>query len=205
MIFEAEHEHMSQETPHLQGYIQLHRPHSMTWMKTNVHRTAHWEDAKGTPEENITYCSKEKRHHKCLLYQGEPSLDIKKQGQRTDIEEAVRQSKGSISKFIDIAPQLFCQYRNAMKELVRREALRVITDWTKRVIWIKGPTGCGKTRMAVEIGGNDYWMNNATAKWFDNYEGQEVAIIDDFRKEQLPSEAGFGFFLRMLDRYRFMV
>ena len=56
-------------------------------------------------------------------------------------------------------------------------------SWIKRVIWIKGPTGCGKTRMAVELGGNSYWMSSGSLKWFDGFQNQEVAILDDFRKE----------------------
>lgn len=96
------------------------------------------------------------------------------------------------------------RYRNAIKEMIRREALKNTTDWQKRIIWAKGPTGCGKTRLAVALGGDDFWINNGTLRWFDNYEGQEVAIIDDFRKEQLPIESGLAFFLRLIDRYAFM-
>lgn len=85
--------------------------------------------------------------------------------------EAVKESGGSIRKFIELAPDLFVRYRSAMKELVRREALKNINDWTKRIIWVKGPTGCGKTRLAVKLGGDDYYMNNGTLRWMDNYEG----------------------------------
>lgn len=85
--------------------------------------------------------------------------------------EAVKACKGSLTSFIDNNPTLYVRYRSAMKELVRREALKNITDWSKRVIWIKGPTGCGKTRMAVDLGGDNYWISNGTLKWFDNYEG----------------------------------
>ena len=45
-------------TPHLQGYVQLKKITRLTGMK-KLHPTAHWEVAKGTEEQNRTYCSKE--------------------------------------------------------------------------------------------------------------------------------------------------
>lgn len=139
----------------------------------------HFEIAIGSAEDNIRYTSKEKDTTSCFFKIGNPP----KQGERTDIMKAIAESKGNLGAFIEANPMLYVRYRNAMKELVRREALRVQTDWTKRVIWMRGPTGCGKTRKATDLGGNDYWINNANCQWFDNYEGQEVAILDDFRKE----------------------
>ena len=41
-------------------------------------------------------------------------------------------------------------------------------------------------------------MSSGGLRWFDGYDGQTVAVLDDFRAKQCPN---FGFFLRLLDRY----
>lgn len=73
------------------------------------------------------------------------------------------------------------------------------------VCWFWGSTGSGKTRTAVEIAqdsGHDYWMSHSEKlQWFDGYNGQEYAIIDDFRRNM----CSFNYFLRLLDRYEMQV
>lgn len=71
----------------------------------------------------------------------------------------------------------------------------------KLILWFKGETGEGKTRKAVEIAekfGLKYWMTNDTLKWFDGYNDQELAIIDDFRKNMISD---WNYLLRLLDGY----
>lgn len=65
------------------------------------------------------------------------------------------------------------------------------------VKWYYGPTGTGKTRLAVAEGGRDYWISGNNLRWFDGYEGQATAILDDIRTNSCP----FNFLLRLLDRY----
>lgn len=170
-------------------------------MKNKVHRTAHFEVCMGTPEQNIAYCSKEKN---TTSYYKEFGAS-KKQGERTDIMEAIHASKGNIGFFMDNHTMLYARYKSAMIDLLRREAFKQTKDWTKRIIWMKGPTGCGKTKMATEFCPEDFWINSGTLEWFDNYTSQQTAVIDDFRKEQLPKTGGLPFFLRLLDRYKMMV
>lgn len=72
------------------------------------------------------------------------------------------------------------------------------------VLWFYGATGTGKTRTAIEIATEAnklYWSNNNDLKWFDGYNGQEYAIIDDFRRNMCT----FSFFLKLLDRYNLAV
>jgi hypothetical protein len=64
------------------------------------------------------------------------------------------------------------------------------------VRWLWGPTGSGKTRYAVEHADENYWISS-DCQWFDGYNGQTTAILDDLR----ASTYKFEFLLRLLDRY----
>lgn len=74
-----------------------------------------------------------------------------------------------------------------------------------KVSWFWGETGSGKTREATRIGeelfGGDYWVSNPDGRWFDGYNGQKLAIIDDIR----AADWSFNLLLRVTDRYRFRV
>lgn len=73
-------------------------------------------------------------------------------------------------------------------------------DVVKKVVWLFGETGTGKTRIAYELGrlvSERPWTNSNDLKWFDGYTGQTVAILDDFRE----TSCDFTFLLRLCDRY----
>lgn len=75
----------------------------------------------------------------------------------------------------------------------------------KLILWFYGETGEGKTRMATELADSfksKYWMSNETLRWFDGFTGQEIAIIDDFRKSMLTD---WSYLLRILDGYGLFV
>ncbi len=48
-------------------------------------------------------------------------------------------------------------------------------------IWIHGPTGAGKTTAALQRYPGCF--RKPPTKWWDGYEGQEVVLLDDLRKE----------------------
>ena len=67
------------------------------------------------------------------------------------------------------------------------------------VYWFYGPTGSGKSRCA-EMFPNAYWAMS-TGKWWEGYDGQEVVIINDYRKDFCK----FHELLNLLDRYPYRV
>lgn len=73
------------------------------------------------------------------------------------------------------------------------------------VLWFYGATGTGKTKTAIEIAdesNNTYWLSHSEKlQWFDGYNGQTYAIIDDFRRNM----CSYNYFLRLLDRYSMQV
>lgn len=73
------------------------------------------------------------------------------------------------------------------------------------VIWIHGKTGKGKSYLAASIceeiaeanNWDTYTTKDETLKWWNGYHGQELVIIEEFRKHGVS----YSFFLRLLDRY----
>lgn len=93
---------------------------------------------------------------------------------------------------------------NVQKYVVGVESLRMLNQKDREepvVYWFYGGTGTGKTRKAIQIGGDDYWISSDNLRWFDGYCGQKVAIFDDLRSNSCP----FNFLLRLLDRHRLNV
>lgn len=69
---------------HLQGYVELAQAKRLPWLKENLSRTAHWEAAKGSQDENRAYCSKDQTRQDGPWEFGVPAA----QGKRTDLLEA---------------------------------------------------------------------------------------------------------------------
>lgn len=81
---------------------------------------------------------------------------------------------------------------NLYKHLVQRNQRE-----KPEVYWFYGQTGTGKTKAAIEKAGDKSWWISSDFQWFDGYEGQEVAILDDVRAGSFR----FNWLLRLLDRY----
>lgn len=107
------------------------------------------------------------------------------------LEELVDEGEISLYSYkqLVVARNMYLMSRNANKARV-----------PPKVYWLYGPTGSGKTRYAVEQGGEEYWISNHS-EWFDGYWGQKTAIIDDLRAGTYK----FAFLLRLLDRYPMLV
>lgn len=85
----------SNGTPHLQGYIYFKNGRSFESVK-NMIQKAHWESAKGKPDQNYNYCSKENNFEcngfetnvRSIRFGGYTSLE--EQVQNTFMAEEVR-------------------------------------------------------------------------------------------------------------------
>lgn len=179
-------------TPHLQVYLRFGNARSFDTIKKLFPR-AHIEIARGSPQDNITYCSKDGAFEE---YGRRPS-----QGSRSDLEE-IKVSLDNGTAMADIAEQhfgQFCRYHKGFQrylELMLEKRDKPVPV----VIYIHGKTGTGKTRYVYDKEA-DLWTYPGKG-WFDGYTGQKAALFDDFRADDGIS---FGFILRLLDRYRLRV
>lgn len=177
-------------TPHLQGFVYYSNARSWRSVKKYLKR-AHIKNARGSPQQNIDYCSKQGNVQEFG--------DRPKMGDRTDIEECkiVVQQTSSMKAVVEVARSLQ-GVKMAEMWLKYKEEPR---NWKPEVRWYYGPTGAGKTKAAREWLGENIYTTLDTGKWWEGYDGHENVLIDDFRKDFCK----FHELLKLLDRYEYRV
>lgn len=153
----------------------------------------HLEPARGSPQKNKDYCSKEG---------GTDFTEFgtfPKQGARSDLSVIAKAvlDGNSLAQIARQFPSDFIKFHNGIK------AFQALTSASPRdinvepsVYWLYGPTGVGKSRMAFEKWPTAY-VKSVDGIWWDGYKGEQTVIIDDYR----PSMCPFHMLLRILDRY----
>ncbi len=194
---------------HYQGYLELSAAQRLSWLKTNVSSTAHFEKRMGSQAEAIAYCKKDDTRivgpNSGPWVFGTPSRG---QGSRTDIIEfrdAIL-SGSRRSMLIDSFPLQMARFPRFTLE-VRRTIRPPITQDFKVILYY-GETGVGKTRWVEE-----HWRNKeggfwrlpivSSALWFDGYDGEERVLFDDFAGA--ASKVSLVNLLQILDRYPIQV
>lgn len=177
-----------QGTPHLQGYIALVKKKRLNPVKALVGQRAHLEVARGSPSQNIEYCSKEGQHVSWgEVPHGQGSGDV-----MASIKELAE--TGNLDAIREQHYGHYLRYQNSiLRDITRygrsnRDAAPIV-----EIYW--GPTGTGKSRKAFEENPGAYWKPYGN-KWFDNYDGQPWVVIDEF-VGWLP----ITMCLRLCDRY----
>lgn len=182
-------------TRHIQGYARAKSARTLEQWKSVIGRRAHIEFARGTPQQNIRYCTKDETR--------EPGSDPiehgdrPNQGGRTDlaaVAAAVTQTR-SLQAVAEEFPADFIRYSSGIQRYFS------ITDtrkrlWKTAVFWFHGPTGTGKSLEAHTRFPDAYWKMG-TNKWWDGYTGEDAVIIDDYRRDF----STFAELLRLFDRY----
>nr|WAE43169.1 MAG: replication associated protein [Cressdnaviricota sp.] len=181
-------------TPHLQGYIEFDKSKRHETIKRLCPRM-HFEATKGSAAQNITYCSKEGN----VWTKGE----TKKQGERMDLIELAAEIEAgrTTDELIDENANL-ARIRGCLDRIEDIKKNHGERGEMTEGIWLWGPTGSGKSRMAFEMAREceSYYVKPDDGEWWDDYNGQECVIIDDFR-----GEIRYGQLLRIIDRWPFQV
>jgi len=172
-------------TPHIQGFVFFKSPISFSSFKKKMPR-AHIEITKGTPQQNIEYCSKQE----ILFTDGETPIKGKR-SDLTGIRDAVINQE-TMEHIILNYPANYqtIKYAETIQKYLEKPRIEKPT-----VEWYYGKTGTGKTRTAFEKLPNAYFKDGT--KWWNGYDQHENVIIDDFRPQQIL----FQELLRLLDRY----
>jgi len=189
---------------HWQGYLETCRRITMSELKRKPgFERAHLEPARGTAEQSVVYCSKDGN----WIEWGE----VKNTGERgrPDLTLACQQVlDGSLTvrEVVMENPHLHAQYGRTLlaAERIRQDAETRGDFCPQTVHWYWGESGAGKSKRAwadarAEAAKSDQqpysWLTH-DKDWQDNYDGQKVIILDDFRGN-IP----FSLLLRFLDGY----
>ena len=190
-------------TPHLQGYVETDNAMTLSAMKKKLHPTAHFEPAKGTAQENISYIQgpydnghgKTKPINPDVVSCGEP----KNQGKRSDLNQLKNEivSGKKVDEIVMETPMLYHQYGRTLHKIEDIHKRTVFRTFTTLGEWHYGPTGTGKSEYAFN--GFDpatHYVWKYDHGWQDSYSQQDTVIIDEFRGQIPMSEL-----LTMIDKH----
>lgn len=161
---------------HFQCYIELHKPQRAAYIKKIFNdKTIHIEKRLGTRDQAREYCKKDGD----FVEFGEW---ISGQGHRSDLKKITDKIVNDGLKITDLMieePEIYCRYRNGLRDIAAEAAKRASQEFRQvEVIVISGPTGCGKTRVAMEEA--TYKIEGSQLNWFDGYDSDECILIDEY-------------------------
>lgn len=152
---------------------------------------------RGNFAQNKAYCSKADQYTEVGV---KPEM-----GRRVDLDEVKDQILAGECTVQDILvsdPMQYHMYGRTMEKLQDIANTRVTRSWMTRGYWLYGDAGAGKSHAAhVEFNADTHYRFPNDGKWWDNYNGQEIVIFDDFR----PDQVKFAYLLQLIDKYPMVV
>lgn len=160
---------------HWQGYVEFDKPTRYTSVTKEwglEDSQIWWNKARGTAEQNMTYCGKGGQ----VWTWGTPGS----QGKRSDIDDMKTDIVNGCSMFELMQKHSAAwRYNNAAMRF-RLMCINHRRDYNKKeVIVLMGPPGVGKTRYAYD-NYTDIYVKPPQGKWWDGYDGEDVVLIDEF-------------------------
>lgn len=184
-------------THHYQGFVVFDNRVRIPHLRELFGPRGHYEKARGSIAQNKAYCSKEPRLA--------PTVEV---GLLPDEEPARQSDLGRATELVVSGGTLRRVGQEMPSAYVRNyrglASLRSLLHLPPRrdnlcCVWLYGKSGCGKSRLAHELGGDDYY-SHPLSKWWDGYDGERCIIFDDIRADSLGPNT-FDQLLRILDRY----
>jgi RNA helicase./Putative viral replication protein. len=176
-------------TPHTHVYLASKNAIEFTAIKQRFYE-AHIEPANGTSSQNRDYIRKEGNHADkketnltdTFEEWGDLPADSKKRNISEQIYNMIKDGKSN-SEILDVFPQAYTRIPHIEKtrQILLNEKAK--NEWRiLQIHYIYGDTGTGKTRHVMEKHGysNVYKVTNYDHP-FDNYNGQDVILFDEFR------------------------
>lgn len=180
---------------HFQGFIILKTPQEFKKVKKLLGERVHIEEAKGSIEQNIAYCTKEDSRVEGPWRTG--SYENSGQGKRSDLIKIhnLCKEKKTLEEIVNNCPSEYIKYHNGIDKIRALYSEKRNPNNPVEVIVYWGEPGCGKSRRAFTENPDAFYKDPST-KWWDGYDGQKSVIIDDYW-----GEIDYRLFLRWLDRY----
>lgn len=122
-------------TQHIQGYVQLEVKKRLAWLKEHVDGTAHFESARGSPDSNRAYCTKEDTRIEGPFEHG----TLRKTGERNDLAKIRDVIKAnpliSMAELVEISPIVVAKYPRFVSSLKKEYAKPQDVQFTPRAGW----------------------------------------------------------------------
>lgn len=185
---------------HYQLYLHSKNKKNMGQVKEALHCDwAHCEPmhVNSTPQKCIEYCTKDETRVDGPWYLGkEPH-----QGVRTDIHD-VRDRILDGSNYMDIVRddnllETTAKYYNFAKDLAHEYQKTLHKDFPTELYIYWGVSGAGKSTRAKNESPGAYVHSCSTGKWWDNYNNEEIVIIDEF---DIRQEKTHGISQKMINK-----
>lgn len=177
---------------HVQGYVYLTSKRTLAFVKDLFPDSPHWERARGTPAQNIAYCTKEPRLAG-PWEQGDRPAPGKSKPLAAAVE-LIKEGKG-LRAVAEEYPAMIVLHSRGLQAL-QIHCLPPVIPWrTIEVTWYWGRTGVGKTRRCYEEHPGLYCVRG-DGQWWDGYLDQECILFDEFYGQVKCSDM-----LRWLDGY----
>lgn len=190
-------------TNHYQGYVEFNNSIRQSQLKKLLPR-AHLEKRKGSRVSAMTYCTKEETRTSGPTLYGitEEELDSLKRTRKSSTgsrnSTGLQEIQDLINKGepeINIANDHFDLWVRHYRAFERYRCLTTKPrNFEVAVHVYYGPTGTGKSKLAMERFPNAYWKQRSN--WWCGYSGEPELIIDEFYG-WLP----YDLLLRICDRY----
>lgn len=187
----AGHEIGKNGTPHIQGAVHWKSAKTLTAAKALISERAHMEPMKGTWDDQ-DYCLKDG----CVIRSDGTGPQ---QGKRNDIISMMTDLQNGASD-LELMERHPSTYARTMRMVDRYRQLsdRRYRTWMTTCTWYWGPTGVGKSHKAFEgYDPSTHYVHEAADKgWWDDYDGQEIVILNDFR-----GQLSYHELLTLIDRW----
>lgn len=178
------------ETPHIQGYIELKSNRTFNSIKEFMPGNPHIEKRRGSAKQASDYCEKEDSR-----IQGDNEWRfqfgvISQPGKKKDnIKDAIAlcdklaEEDGELQDLEDQYPVQMTLHKNKLIDrFIEKKGRRHLTPGNNVIIFT-GKSGSGKTTTAWKQYPNAYkgvWPTGGRW-WWPNYKGEEVIIFDEYR------------------------
>ncbi|ALE29538.1 replication associated protein [Lake Sarah-associated circular molecule 2] len=159
-------------TPHLQGYAEFTKKAKYGALAKKY--KMHCEVSRGTQDEAIKYCMKDGDYAE----KGTKKLDGASAEKNRWEQARVSAKEGRLD---DVPADIYIRCYRTLKEIAKDNMPKPESLTELKNLWIYGPAGSGKTRLADAIVPISYSKN--CNKWWDGYQNEPGVIINDVGKE----------------------
>lgn len=202
-------------TPHLQGYIELKQPKTISALNKMIGWSSkpHYEPRGGTAKQAAGYCKKGSgpepeegwgyyfdHPHETWDNDEYEFGEISKQGAREDLNELkdlITSGKRTVDEICVEDPIKVHQYGRVLDRLEDIALRKRFRKEMTQGIWYWGESGAGKSHKAMEgYDSSTHYVKCLDDDWWDGYTGQETVIFNEFR-----GQVSFSRLLDLTDKW----